>query len=131
MAIDDGRGKILEYPEKWDEMVKKHEERAKEQLEKVLQSRKAETIEELKKLAQRRLVSKRERQQDIRPVKDRTILVEASSPEIKSLREELNRQISSFARARLKPSEAIEIPEGLKGRVTSQKDLKQDSEQEE
>lgn len=111
---------ILDKPENWEEMVKKYQEREEEQIKRMLESKKVSTIEELQSLAKKSITSRSHRtSRDHEPLKSHTILVEPKSQEIKTLRQQLNEEISSLFSETIKQLPKLKIsPSGLKGRVT-------------
>ena len=95
-------GEVIERPENWDDMVKKHEEREEEQLKKVLEKRKAETKDELKAIAAKAIVMRQQRIGGQKPLKDRTVLRDPSSPEVKAARKKVEEETAAVALALLK-----------------------------
>jgi hypothetical protein len=118
---------VIEQPENWEEMKKKYLEREEEKLQAVLARRKAESEKELEEFASKALVKRALRTvADHKPLKDRTILREAKSEEIRDLREKLNEEITAIGMRILKelPKEVPSLEEKviglrqLKGRIS-------------
>lgn len=110
---------ILEYPENWDDMVKKYQEREEELLKRVLEKRNVGTLDELREVSRKAISSRATRvSRDHEPLKSHKILVEPKSQEILSLRQKLNEEIKSFAKQFFQQAAQLEIkPEALKGRI--------------
>lgn len=110
---------VIINPENYEEMKFKLEERDNERLKQLLEKKRVETKEELKKLAQKEIVNRTLRASGInKPLKDHTIKVEAQSSDILELKKKLNEEITTFAKSLLSQTSSLERKEGLKGRVT-------------
>ena len=90
-------GEVIERPENWDDMVKKHEEREEEQLKRVMEKRKAESKEELKDIAAKAITTRQQRIGGQKPLKDRTVLRDPSSPEVKAARKKVEEETAAVA----------------------------------
>lgn len=110
---------VLAYPENWEDMVKKYQEREEEQLKKLLEKRQVETFEELQNVARKAIAQRAIRTaSDHQTVKSHTILSEEKSEEIKTLRQKLNQEITAYAREVIKQHPTLKGHPALKGRVT-------------
>lgn len=112
------RDKILTRPENWEEMVKKHEEREQELIQRALEKKKVETLNELESVAKQAIVTRalRANAKEFKPIKDHHIKINPENEEVKQLREQI---ISDLATSRI-PQQAPKTSGGLKGRISSQ-----------
>lgn len=111
---------IIEYPENYEEMVKKLQEREDEQLQRVLAKRNAKSEEELREIAGSAIAKRQLRtSKEHKPLKDRKILTEAKSEDVAKLRERLEKETSELAKEVLKqlPGQLPTLKGKLKGRV--------------
>jgi len=93
---------IIEYPEGYEDMVKKHKEREEQQVDRLLKRRKVESEDELKALAKQAIVTRMTRlASEHTALKDRTIIREEEGQDIKEQRKALNAEIKSIAKALL------------------------------
>lgn len=110
---------VLVYPENWEDMVKKYQEREEEQLKKLLEKRQVETFEELQSVARKAIAQRAIRTaSEHQTVKSHTILREEKSEEIKTLRQKLNQEITAYAREVIKHYPTLKGHPALKGRVS-------------
>ncbi len=116
---DSQKEDILEFPENWDDIVKKYQEREDEQLKRALEKRNVANVEELKEVSKRAIASRAMRVgREHEALKSHKILVEPKSPEIQSLRQKLNEEIIMIASEIFKQARKLDIPkEALKGRI--------------
>lgn len=111
---------IIINPENYEEMIEKLEARGQERMEALTEKKGVKTPEELMQVAAKELSSRAQRSSPgHKPLKDHTVKTEAQSPEIQALKQQLNAEITAFAKERLTQVSPAEKPEGLKGRVTS------------
>ena len=110
---------ILEYPENWDDMVKKYQEREEQQIKRALEKRNVATVEELREVSRKAISTRTSRaQREHEPLKSHKILVEPKSPEIQTLRQKLNEEIKAVAKSVFEQATELNIPkEALKGRI--------------
>jgi spore germination cell wall hydrolase CwlJ-like protein len=117
---DDQREDIIEYPENYEEMVKKLQEREDEQLQRVMAKRNVNSEEELRDVAGTAIAKRQLRtSKDHKPLKDRKVLTEAKSEDVAKLRERLEKETSDLAKEVLNqlPSQLPSLQRKLKGRV--------------
>jgi hypothetical protein len=116
----DEKKEVLENPENWEDMVKKYQEREEEQLKKILERKKVESVDQLIAFAKKAIVTRAGRVSgEHQTLKNRVILREAKSEEINSLREQLSEEISTLAKELIKHFPSLKKPsDALKGRVT-------------
>lgn len=111
---------IIEYPENYEEMVKKLQEREDEQLQRVMAKRNVKSEEELREIAGGAIAKRQIRtSKDHKPLKDRKILTEAKSEDVAKLRERLEKETTELAKEVLKqlPAQLPSLRGKLKGRV--------------
>ncbi len=111
---------IIEYPENYEEMVKKLQEREDEQLQRVMAKRNVKSEEELREIAGGAIAKRQLRtSKDHKPLKDRKILTEAKSEDVAKLRERLEKETTELAKEVLKqlPAQLPSLRGKLKGRV--------------
>lgn len=117
---DSSKEGIIEYPENYEEMVKKLQEREDEQLQRVLAKRNVKSEEELRSIAST-AISKRQLRtsKDHKALKDRKILTESKSDEVAKLRERLERETAELAQQVLTqlPTQLPSLQAKLKGRI--------------
>lgn len=90
---------IIEYPENWEDMKEKYLEREKEQLQKVMERRKATTEQELIEIASKAIVKRATRgSQEVKALKDRTIIRDPKSEDIQELKKALLSEISAIGK---------------------------------
>lgn len=111
--------KIVEYPENWDEMVKKYQEREEEQLQKLRERWNVSSEEELLAVAKKAISSRSTRAAaEYVALKDHTIIQWEKSKEIQALRGQLAEEISAIVKSILEHFPAFRKSESLRGRVT-------------
>lgn len=110
---------IIVNPEGYEDMVAKLKDREDEQLQRVLEKRKVETAEDLAKVAEAAIV-KRATRTEHRALKEseRVVLVDPKSPEIKELRDQLNKEIDTVVRRLLTELPSTKVVSKLTGRIT-------------
>ncbi|MEZ5315725.1 MAG: hypothetical protein R3E91_05940 [Chlamydiales bacterium] len=111
---------IIEYPENYEEMVKKLQEREDEQLQKALTKQKANSEEELRKIAINAIEKRQLRtSKNYKPLKDRNILTEPKSEDVAQLKDSLKKETSGLANQILKQlqEKSSNLQEELKGRI--------------
>jgi hypothetical protein len=113
-----GKKEVIERPENWDDMVKKHEQRETEQEKRLIEKRGVSNPEELIGVAKDTLAKKSLRAEH-QTLKDRRILTDAKSPEVGEMRKKLNDEIVQFAKTALKVVPSLSGHPGLKGRITA------------
>jgi|GEM_PF-6117155 DNA-binding transcriptional regulator YbjK len=90
-------GEIIEYPENWEDMKEKYLEREKEQLQKVMEKRKAESEQELIEIASKAIAKRALRGVPEEVVlKDRTVFTDPKGKEILELKKTLLAEISAI-----------------------------------
>jgi hypothetical protein len=115
---------IIEFPENYEEMVKKLHERDEENLKRVLEKRKAETEKDLEDIASKAIVTRALRAaSEHKPLKDRTVLREAKSEDIHELKKKLNEEINAIGQRILKELPKDIVP-SLEEKVIGLKELK-------
>ena len=88
---------IIEYPENWEDMKEKYLEREKEQLQKIMERRKADTEQELIEIASKAIVKRATRgSSEYKTLKDRTIITDPKSEDIQELKRALLTEISAI-----------------------------------
>lgn len=108
---------IIEYPEGYEDMVKKHEEREKQQVDRLLKRRKVESEGELKVLAKQAIVTRMTRlASEHTALKDRTIIREEEGQDIKETRQKLREEIKHIAETLLQKA-----PEAAKSSLKDRK----------
>lgn len=90
---------IQRYPKNFDELKKKFKEREEEQLKKALERHDAKTTEELLKIGKKALQTRSDRQAaDYKPLKDRTVIREPQSEEVKSQMQRIDDEIKAISK---------------------------------
>lgn len=88
---------IIEYPENWEDMKEKYLEREKEQLQKIMERRKADTEQELIDIASQAILKRATRgSSEYKTLKDRTIITDPKSEDIQELKRTLLSEISAI-----------------------------------
>lgn len=123
MAKGGKDGEVIEFPENYEDMIEKLREREDELLQRALAKRKADTAEELKKIASTTIVRRQLRSSgEHSSLKDRTVLKEPKSEEVNKLRDQLEKETAKLAEAVLAhfadlPNQLSSLKKKLKGRV--------------
>ncbi len=113
-----GKPQIIVDPENWEEVKKKYIEREEEQISKMLEKKKVETVEELEHIATLSIINRAKRASpEHRPLKDHTIQVEAKSSDIQELKQKIHEEITAVAKSHFHVP-TTEKREELKGRIT-------------
>lgn len=113
---------VIVNPENYEEMKKKYLEREEEQKQKLLQRHKIQTDEELKEVVSNTLATRSLRSEH-QPLKDRKIISDAESENIKDLKKKLNEEIKQIGQ-KILGTLSIEEVESLEQKVVGLKDLK-------
>lgn len=113
-----GKKEVLVNPENWDDMVKKYQEREDEQVKRQLEKKGVASPEDLEHVAKDAL-NKRALRSEHQTLKDRAVLVKPKSPEIESLRKQIDSEITTFTREVLKQKPSLSGHPALKGRVSA------------
>ncbi|NGX60874.1 MAG: hypothetical protein K940chlam9_00348 [Chlamydiae bacterium] len=116
------RDEIIEYPENWDDMVKKHKEREEEAIQRMMHKRKVEDPMELLKIASEAIATRQGRTaREHRPLKDWTIKIDAESEQVNQLKMKLDKETTELAQKILSELPQQQYPElrnKLKGRIS-------------
>jgi hypothetical protein len=113
---DDG---VIEFPENYEDMVKKLQEREDEQVKRLIEKRNVGSIEELESVSKRSIQTRSLRvAREHETLRDHTIQHEPKSQEIKSLRQQLAAEVSEYASAVFKQFPDVSKSGALKDRVT-------------
>lgn len=112
---------IIEYPENYEDMIKKLKEREAEQLKRVLAKRNVMTTEELKSVAGQAMMRRQMRATEagFTSLKDLTILREPKSEEVVKLRQKIDAETHEVAKQLLThlPAQPPTLKDQLKGRI--------------
>ncbi len=117
MAQSENR--VLEYPENYEEMVKKLQEREEEQVKKLMLKKKAASVEDLEKIANDALSRRQGRvSREHKSLKDLTIIRDSISEDVLQLKAKLEQEINELAQQVLnRLPHHPHLKEKLKGRI--------------
>ncbi len=119
MSTGGASEEIKRFPENYEDMVKKLQDREEEQLKKLLEKRNVATFEELQGVAKKAIVQRSLRVAgEHETLKSHTILFEPKAEDIKTLRQKLNQEISAYVKAVFQQNPELKKSGGLKGRVS-------------